>query len=97
MAAPRIAVVIPALDEEEAIGAVIREIPPVVHEVIVVDNGSRDRTADVARAAGACPDRAAGGASASPAPSRPQARSSSRRDRRRRSTAANGSLKCAPA
>ena len=53
MAAPRIAVVIPALDEEEAIGAVIREIPPVVHEVIVVDNGSRDRTVDVARAAGA--------------------------------------------
>jgi hypothetical protein len=31
MAAPRIAVVIPALDEEEAIGAVLREIPPVVH------------------------------------------------------------------
>ena len=53
MAAPRIAVVIPALDEEEAIGAVVREIPPVVHEVIVVDNGSRDRTAEAARAAGA--------------------------------------------
>ena len=53
MAAPRIAVVIPALDEEEAIGAVIREIPPVVHEVIVVDNGSRDGTAEAARAAGA--------------------------------------------
>ena len=53
MAAPRIVVVIPALDEEEAIGAVVREIPPVVHEVIVVDNGSRDRTAEAARAAGA--------------------------------------------
>jgi len=53
VAAPRIVVVIPALDEEEAIGAVIREIPPVVHEVIVVDNGSRDLTVDVARAAGA--------------------------------------------
>ena len=53
MASPRIAVVIPALDEEEAIGAVIREIPPVVDEVIVVDNGSRDRTAEAARAAGA--------------------------------------------
>jgi hypothetical protein len=51
--APRIAVVIPALDEEEAIGAVVREIPSVVHEVIVVDNGSRDRTAEAARAAGA--------------------------------------------
>ena len=53
MAAPRIVVVIPALDEEEAIGAVVREIPPVVREVIVVDNGSRDRTAEAARAAGA--------------------------------------------
>jgi glycosyltransferase involved in cell wall biosynthesis len=46
MVSPRIAVVIPALDEEEAIGAVVREIPPVVHEVIVVDNGSRDLTAE---------------------------------------------------
>ena len=53
MAAPRIVVVIPALDEEGAIGAVVREIPPTVHEVIVVDNGSRDRTSEAARAAGA--------------------------------------------
>jgi hypothetical protein len=53
MAAPRIVVVIPALDEQEAIGAVVREIPPVVDEVIVVDNGSRDRTPQAARAAGA--------------------------------------------
>ena len=51
--APRISVIIPAVDEEEAIGLVIAEIPPVVQEVIVVDNGSRDRTAEVARAAGA--------------------------------------------
>ncbi len=49
----RIAVIIPALDEEEAIGLVIAEIPPGVGETIVVDNGSRDRTAEVARAAGA--------------------------------------------
>jgi hypothetical protein len=53
MAGPRITVVIPALDEEEAIGAVVREIPPLVHQVIVVDNGSRDRTPDAAREAGA--------------------------------------------
>jgi hypothetical protein len=53
MSAPRVVVVIPALDEEEAIGAVVREVPPVVDEVIVVDNGSRDRTAEAARAAGA--------------------------------------------
>jgi len=49
----RISVIIPAVDEEEAIGLVIADIPPVVHEVIVVDNGSRDRTTEVARAAGA--------------------------------------------
>jgi glycosyltransferase involved in cell wall biosynthesis len=48
-----VAVVIPALDEEEAIGLVVAEVRPLVDEVVVVDNGSRDRTADVARAAGA--------------------------------------------
>jgi glycosyltransferase involved in cell wall biosynthesis len=48
-----VVVVIPALDEEEAIGAVVAEIPRVAGEVIVVDNGSRDRTAERARAAGA--------------------------------------------
>jgi glycosyltransferase involved in cell wall biosynthesis len=53
MTKPRIAVIIPAVDEEEAIGLVLAEIPPVVSEIIVVDNGSRDRTAEVARAAGA--------------------------------------------
>jgi hypothetical protein len=50
---PRIVVVIPALDEEEAIAAVVREVPATVAEVIVVDNGSRDRTAAAAREAGA--------------------------------------------
>lgn len=50
----RIAVVIPALDEEAAIGVVVREVSrDLVREVIVVDNGSTDRTADVARAGGA--------------------------------------------
>jgi glycosyltransferase involved in cell wall biosynthesis len=53
MSRPRIVVIIPAVDEEQAIGLVVREIPPVVSEVLVVDNGSRDRTADAARAAGA--------------------------------------------
>ncbi len=49
-----IAVIIPALDEEAAIGLVVREVPRhLVGEIVVVDNGSRDRTAEVARAAGA--------------------------------------------
>jgi glycosyltransferase involved in cell wall biosynthesis len=52
-AEPRVVVVIPAVDEEQAIGLVLAEIPPVVSRVIVVDNGSRDRTAEVAAAAGA--------------------------------------------
>jgi len=53
VSAPRIVVVIPALDEEEGIADVVREVPPVVDEVIVVDNGSRDGTAVAAGAAGA--------------------------------------------
>ncbi len=49
-----VGLVIPALDEEAAIAAVVRAVPPgVVDDLVVVDNGSRDRTAAVARAAGA--------------------------------------------
>jgi len=53
MAAPRIVAVIPALDEEETIGVVVRAMPPIVTETVVADNGSRDRTAEAARSAGA--------------------------------------------
>lgn len=50
----RIAVIIPALDEEAAIGEVVREVPRnLATEIVVVDNGSIDRTVEVARAAGA--------------------------------------------
>ena len=49
-----VSVIIPALNEEESIGKVIADIPKTcVEEIIVVDNGSIDRTAEVARAAGA--------------------------------------------
>jgi glycosyltransferase involved in cell wall biosynthesis len=49
-----IRVVIPALDEERSLPHVLAAIPKDwVTEVIVVDNGSRDRTAEVARAHGA--------------------------------------------
>jgi glycosyltransferase involved in cell wall biosynthesis len=47
-------VVIPALNEAESIAAVVREMPwDLIHECIVVDNGSTDATASVAEAAGA--------------------------------------------
>ena len=52
-AAPTVAIVIPALNEEAAIGQVVRSVVERVDSVVVADNGSTDRTAEVARAAGA--------------------------------------------
>jgi glycosyltransferase involved in cell wall biosynthesis len=49
----RIGVVIPALDEEQAISHVIADIPAWVDQIVVADNGSRDRTAEIAEQAGA--------------------------------------------
>ena len=48
-----IKVIIPARNEQDSIGKVITEIPDLVSEVIVVDNASGDKTAEVAKAAGA--------------------------------------------
>ena len=51
---PRVAVVIPAFDEAESVGHVVRDfLQHSVDRVLVVDNGSRDATAETARAAGA--------------------------------------------
>ncbi|HEU4834810.1 MAG TPA: glycosyltransferase family 2 protein [Pyrinomonadaceae bacterium] len=51
---PYISIIIAALNEEAAIGKVIESVPrDLADEIVVVDNGSRDRTAEVARAAGA--------------------------------------------
>ncbi|HEX7809998.1 MAG TPA: glycosyltransferase family 2 protein [Thermoanaerobaculia bacterium] len=51
---PVVALIIPALDEESAIGPLLGSIDrTLVRDVIVGDNGSRDATADVARAGGA--------------------------------------------
>ncbi|MEW6320517.1 MAG: glycosyltransferase family 2 protein [Acidobacteriota bacterium] len=52
-ARPTVAVVIPALDEEATIAEVVRRLPVPSAHIIVVDNGSTDRTAALARAAGA--------------------------------------------
>ena len=49
----RIGVVIPALNEEEAISHVVADIPDWVDEIVVADNGSSDRTAEIAEQAGA--------------------------------------------
>jgi len=50
----RTIVIIPALNEEQSIALVLRAIPKhLAAEVVVIDNGSTDRTADRARAEGA--------------------------------------------
>ncbi len=50
----RVAVVIPAWNEAEAIGPVVREVlQQGIGEVVVADGGSTDGTADAARSAGA--------------------------------------------
>jgi glycosyltransferase involved in cell wall biosynthesis len=49
-----VGLVIPALDEEAAIGAVVRAVPDgLVDDLVVVDNGSRDATTAAAQSAGA--------------------------------------------
>lgn len=54
-ATPRVLVVIPAWNESESVAVVIGEVVRAVPSagILVVDDGSRDRTAEVARAAGA--------------------------------------------
>ena len=49
----RVSVVIPCLNEEEGLGKVISSIPDFVDEVLVVDNGSVDRSVEVATSLGA--------------------------------------------
>ncbi|MBI4547413.1 MAG: glycosyltransferase family 2 protein [Ignavibacteriae bacterium] len=49
----RVGVVIPALNEERSIASVIADLPSCVDEVVLVDNGSTDRTSERARSAGA--------------------------------------------
>src|SRR5207248_4206561 len=53
--ATKVSVVLPALNEAEAVGGIVRRILPlpVVDEVVVMDSGSTDATIAVATAAGA--------------------------------------------
>jgi glycosyltransferase involved in cell wall biosynthesis len=56
---PRLSIVFPCLNEEEAIGACVRRARAAIDavggagEVVVADNGSTDRSAEIARAEGA--------------------------------------------
>jgi glycosyltransferase involved in cell wall biosynthesis len=49
----RITVIMPCLNEEQAIELLLQQMPAYVDETIVVDNGSTDRTSEVARGLGA--------------------------------------------
>jgi len=49
----KISVIIPVLNEESAIGKVLSAVPGWVDEVIVVDNGSTDKTVEIAKSSGA--------------------------------------------
>jgi glycosyltransferase involved in cell wall biosynthesis len=49
----KVTVIIPCLNEEQGIERVLRRMPEFVDQVIVVDNGSTDRTSEVAASMGA--------------------------------------------
>ena len=49
----KITVIIPCLNEEQGIQSVLEKMPEFVDQVIVVDNGSTDRTSEVAKSFGA--------------------------------------------
>lgn len=50
----KVIVIIPAFNEEKAVGLVVRAIPKqIIDEIIVVNNNSNDNTAEVAKEAGA--------------------------------------------
>jgi glycosyltransferase involved in cell wall biosynthesis len=50
---PIINVIIPAYNEQDSIGKVVRDIPKIVDEIIVISNNSADKTEENAKNAGA--------------------------------------------
>jgi len=48
----KIIAIIPAYNEEETIGRVIEDMPEIVNEIIVIDDGSTDNTAKIAKEKG---------------------------------------------
>ena len=53
----QVSLIIPALNEAQCLDLLLAEVPAgLVHQVIVVDNGSTDDTAGIARAGGALVD-----------------------------------------
>ena len=50
---PIIKVIIPAYNEQDSIGKVVRDIPEIVDEIIIVSNDSTDKTEEYAKNAGA--------------------------------------------
>ena len=50
---PIIKVIIPAYNEQDSIGKVVRDIPEIVDEIIVISNNSTDKTEENAKNAGA--------------------------------------------
>lgn len=53
MTMPEIAVIIPAYNEEQSISLVVEHIPASVKYILVVDNNSTDKTAELAKNSGA--------------------------------------------
>ncbi|MDA7978744.1 MAG: TIGR04283 family arsenosugar biosynthesis glycosyltransferase [Pirellulales bacterium] len=49
----RVALLMPALNEEQAIGEVLCDLPDWIDRVVVADNGSTDKTAEIAKSLGA--------------------------------------------
>lgn len=52
-AEPRVLVLLPAYNEQESVGTVVRAVRDLGYPAVVVDDGSRDHTAEAARDAGA--------------------------------------------